>query len=80
MPYNNLPEEEWGKMDVCVKNIRELQKVDQKTAIAMCYSSIHGKSEKKEIHDVKKEVKIQQLKERYSKEQIEQRIKSLTSK
>ena len=39
-----------------------------------------SKSEKKEIHDVKKEVKIQQLKERYSKEQIEQRIKSLTSK
>jgi len=39
-----------------------------------------SKSEKKEIHDVKKEVKIQQLKERYSKEQIAERVQGLTSK
>lgn len=39
-----------------------------------------SKSEKKEIHDAKKEVKIQQLKERYSKEEIEKRIQASTSK
>jgi hypothetical protein len=39
-----------------------------------------SKSEKKEIHDAKKEVKMQQLKERYSKEQIVERIQLLTSK
>jgi len=39
-----------------------------------------SKSEKKEIHDAKKVLKIQQLKERYSEEQIEKRIKALTSK
>ena len=39
-----------------------------------------SKSEKKEIHDAKKEVKIQQLKERYSKEEIEKRIQAFTSK
>ena len=39
-----------------------------------------SKSEKKEIHDAKKEVKMKQLKERYSKEQIAERIQLLTSK
>jgi hypothetical protein len=39
-----------------------------------------SKSEKKEIHDAKKVIKIQQLKERYSKEQIDQKIQALTSK
>jgi len=39
-----------------------------------------SKSEKKEIHDAKKEVKMQQLKERYSKDKIAERIQALTSK
>lgn len=39
-----------------------------------------SKSEKKEIHDAKKVLKIQQLKERYSEEQIEKRIQAFTSK
>ena len=39
-----------------------------------------SKSEKKEIHDAKKVLRIQQLKERYSEEQIEKRIQALTSK
>lgn len=39
-----------------------------------------SKSEKKEIHDAKKELKIKQLKERYTEEQIEKRIQASTSK
>lgn len=39
-----------------------------------------SKSEKKENHDAKKVEKIQQLKERYSKEQIDKKIQALTSK
>ena len=39
-----------------------------------------SKSEKMVIHDAKKEVKMKQLKERYSKEQIAERIQALTSK
>lgn len=39
-----------------------------------------SKNEKMVIHDAKKEVKMQQLKERYSKDRITERVQGLTSK
>lgn len=44
MPYKNLPESEWGKMDNCVKQVMEKQPdLEKPNAIAICYSTITGK-------------------------------------
>lgn len=44
MPYKNLPESEWDKMDRCVEKIQAGKEgYDKPTAIAICYTSISGK-------------------------------------
>lgn len=48
--------------------------------IAIVKGNKLSKSEKKEINEIKKEENKNKLKERYSKEQIEKRVKELTSK
>lgn len=45
MPYSNLPESLWPKMDRCVEQVMADGK-DEKTAIAICYTSIAGAAEK----------------------------------
>ena len=45
MPYNNLPESMWGKMDDCVKSVMADGK-SKENAIAICYSSMMGKKSK----------------------------------
>lgn len=42
MPYKNLPESEWGKMDACVDKVQG-QGHDKQSAIAICYTTISGK-------------------------------------
>lgn len=42
MPYNNMPESMWGKMDSCVKDVMGQGK-DKQHAIAICYTSMMGK-------------------------------------
>src|SRR3990167_1976566 len=46
MPYPNLPEDQWGEMDRCVEGVMAKQGLEKERAIAICYSSISGKSEK----------------------------------
>lgn len=43
MPYDNLPESEWDKMDRCVEKVQG-EGHDKEAAIAICYTSITGKS------------------------------------
>ena len=44
MPYKNLPESEWGKMDRCVEQVMGKQPdLEKSNAIAICYTSITGK-------------------------------------
>jgi HK97 family phage major capsid protein len=43
MPYDNLPESEWEKMDQCVADVEASGK-DKETAIRICYASLAGKS------------------------------------
>lgn len=43
MPYSNLPQSMWGKMDDCKKQVMKKGQ-DEKSAIAICYNSLmHGK-------------------------------------
>lgn len=46
MPYTNLPESEWNKMDRCVVDVQK-QGHDKKAAIAICYASITGTKREK---------------------------------
>ncbi len=47
MPYKNLPESEWSKMDRCVEQVMGKQPdLDKQAAIAICYTSIEGKEYK----------------------------------
>jgi len=50
MPYANLPEGDWDKMDKCVDEVMA-KGHDKKSAIAICYTSITGKSI--DPHDLK---------------------------
>lgn len=44
MPYKNLPESEWGKMDRCVEQVMGKQPdLEKPNAIAICYTSLTGK-------------------------------------
>lgn len=54
--------------------------VPMNQVVAIVKGNKLSKSEKKEIHDTKKEVKMQQLKERYSKDKIAERVQGVTSK
>jgi hypothetical protein len=47
MPYKNVPESEWGKMDDCVDKVGG----DKDTAIAICYDSIMGTKESRTSND-----------------------------
>jgi hypothetical protein len=51
MPYDNLPESEWAKMDRCVNDVMD-KGHDKESAIAICYSSM---VEGKELLDAMKE-------------------------
>lgn len=42
MPYTNLPESDWPKMDKCVDEVMAKDGVDKQSAIAICYTSISG--------------------------------------
>lgn len=42
MPYSNLPESKWGKMDRCVQKVMA-QGHDKQSAIGICYNAITGK-------------------------------------
>ena len=45
MPYSNVPEELWDKMDSCVEQVQEKQPdLDKERAVAICYDSVVGKS------------------------------------
>jgi len=46
VPYPNLPEDQWGEMDRCVEDVMAKQGLEKERAIAICYQSISGKSEK----------------------------------
>lgn len=46
MPYGNVPKNLWDKMDRCVEDVQEEQGVSKERAIAICHSSIVGKSDK----------------------------------
>ena len=45
MPYKNVPERLWGKMDDCVKKVMA-KGHDKESAIAICYDSIVNTAEK----------------------------------
>lgn len=45
MPYPNLPESDWPKMDKCVADL-QAQGHDKESAIAICYTSISGNAAK----------------------------------
>lgn len=47
MPYDNVPKEQWGKMDRCVEKVMaENSDLDKSRAIAICHTSIVGEEEK----------------------------------
>lgn len=47
MPYDNLPESDWPKMDRCVEDVMgKDSSLDKQAAIAICYTSIAGKEKK----------------------------------
>lgn len=43
MPYTNLPESLWSKMDKCVEDVMSKRGVDKSRAIAICHASIAPK-------------------------------------
>lgn len=45
MPYQNMPESKWPKMEKCVAEVKAKGKVNN--AYAVCYSSIMGDLSKK---------------------------------
>ncbi len=50
IPYPNMPQEMWGKMDQCVKDVMAQGK-HKDNAIAICYTSLmadHNKQKKAE--------------------------------
>ncbi len=40
MPYSNVPQRLWGKMDRCVQDVMRRDGVDKERAIAICHASI----------------------------------------
>lgn len=53
MPYDNLPQGEWDKMDKCVEKV-QAQGHDKDSAIAICYTAItEGKATAKDAESVK---------------------------
>ncbi len=50
MPWNNVPKEDWPKMERCTKDLKAKGKSEQ-SAIAICYTSIVGKVATPEIVD-----------------------------
>lgn len=42
MPYTNVPEDLWAKMDKCVKDVQDKQGVSKESAVAICYDSVVG--------------------------------------
>lgn len=42
MPYTNVPEDLWAKMDKCVKDVQDNQGVSKESAVAICYDSVVG--------------------------------------
>jgi HK97 family phage major capsid protein len=42
MPYTNVPEELWGKMDDCKDKVMAKEGIDESSAIAICHASIVG--------------------------------------
>lgn len=52
MPYDNVPESLWGKMDDCVKSVMEDGK-DKEAAIAICHASIVKKEIAPQIETLK---------------------------
>ena len=40
MPYTNIPQSLWGKMDDCVDSVQKEQGVSKERAVAICYGSV----------------------------------------
>jgi len=49
MPYTNVPEALWGKMDDCKKKVMDEQGYSEERAIAICHASIVEGKELKEL-------------------------------
>lgn len=71
MPYNNLPESQWGKMDRCVTRVQATGK-PKKRAIAICYSSIAGKKDD-EMSNSRKRKKNRQFQQDKLEREAEER-------